>query len=171
MTTTLPPDASIRILLTRVRSSHVIITLPINILKRRCHIASRQTHISSVYKKCTLQFVDTLVDHNLYTSLKPNSRKTRPTRLLLPSVPLPVGYGVGSTICFVSEMKLFLIILSFRVFVFAADPSTRIVLPQGILTGVRMQTERRVVVTAYLGIPYALPPLGPYRFAVSLANL
>lgn len=51
--------------------------------------------------------------------------------------------------------------------VLAADPSTRVVLPQGVLTGVRMQTERRVVVTAYLGIPYAIPPLGPYRFAVS----
>ncbi|KAK4020400.1 hypothetical protein OUZ56_002382 [Daphnia magna] len=44
----------------------------------------------------------------------------------------------------------------------AQDPS--VVLPQGEIRGVKKPSNKRSTVVAFLGIPYAQPPVGPLRF-------
>lgn len=45
----------------------------------------------------------------------------------------------------------------------AQEPT--VTLRQGTLSGIKLYTDSRISVTAYLGIPYAMPPVGQLRFA------
>ncbi|KAK6618149.1 hypothetical protein RUM44_002600 [Polyplax serrata] len=47
----------------------------------------------------------------------------------------------------------------------ATSSSLRVTLPQGYVTGVSLYTDSSTRVNAYLGLPYALPPIGDLRFA------
>ncbi|PSN45890.1 Acetylcholinesterase-1 [Blattella germanica] len=43
-----------------------------------------------------------------------------------------------------------------------------VMLRQGALKGIRVYTEDRRIINAFLGVPYASPPVGQLRFAVSI---
>lgn len=63
-------------------------------------------------------------------------------------------------------MKFYIYFFTFYQFVFSTTPTVRV--EQGELIGKLYQLPNGRIVYAFLGIPYALPPIHKYRFQVSI---
>ena len=55
--------------------------------------------------------------------------------------------------------------------VMCRDPPVMKIKDQGMISGMFMQMYRTQRIIAYLGVPYAMPPIGPLRFAVPVINI
>lgn len=61
-----------------------------------------------------------------------------------------------------------LLLLSIKILLVASHQFTNVELEQGPVSGLKVFPESSSPVYAFLGIPYAKPPKGKYRFAVGV---